>query len=332
MPVDEDIMLGDIRKELLKKPIKDYMIHTNTCICDLIEYFNQAHGFMAGHIIEAAKILAEMWSDDNTTRFLAFTANIVATGLRGVLTQLIREGFPHIIITTCGTIDHDIARGTGRKYYKGTFYADDALLRTLEIHRLGNIFIPFENYGIAIEDFTRELLRELANEKKEWSPHEILRRVGEKIQDPFSILRAAAEKNIPVIVPGITDGAFGTQIVIQSQFTGLKLDVIGDEKLLADKVFEAKKLGGLIIGGGISKHHTIWWSQFRDGLDYVVYLTTAVEYDGSLSGAQPREAISWGKLKAGGRRAVVYGDATITLPLVVAGAKCIMEGKIKLDE
>lgn len=331
MMFSEETILGDMRRELLKKPIKDYMISTNTSLCDLVKYFSQAHGFMASHIVEAVKITAEMWRDNKTLRFLAFTANIVATGLRGVLTQLIRENFPHIIITTCGTIDHDIARGTGHNYYKGSFHADDALLRALNIHRLGNIFIPEENYGVAVEDFTRDLLRELAKEKKEWAPHEIIYRAGKKIKDPFSILKAAAEKNVPVIVPGITDGAFGTQIVIQSRFTGIKLDVIGDEELLADKVFEYEKLGALIIGGGISKHHTIWWSQFRDGLDYVVYLTTAVEYDGSLSGAQPREAISWGKLKTGGRRAVVYGDATITLPLVVVGAKCVMEGKIDLE-
>ena len=60
-----------------------------------------------------------------------------------------------------------------------------------------------------------------------------------------------------------------------------------------------------------------------DGLDYAVYITTAVEYDGSLSGAQPREAISWGKLKPTGKHIVVYADATITLPLIVGGMLCL---------
>ena len=51
------------------------------------------------------------------------------------------------------------------------------------------------------------------------------------------------------------------------------------------------KMGAIIIGGGISKHHVIWWNQFRGGLDYAIYITTAQEFDGSLSGAQPREAV-----------------------------------------
>ena len=74
-----------------------------------------------------------------------------------------------------------------------------------------------------------------------------------------------------------------------------------------------------MIGGGISKHHVIWWNQFRNGLDYAVQVTTAPEWDGSLSGARVREAVSWGKVKPEARRVTVEGDATVLLPLL-AGA------------
>jgi len=73
-----------------------------------------------------------------------------------------------------------------------------------------------------------------------------------------------------------------------------------------------------MIGGGISKHHTIWWAQFNKGLEYAVYITTAVEYDGSLSGAQTREAISWGKLKEKAKHITIEGEATVLLPLMIA--------------
>jgi deoxyhypusine synthase len=73
-----------------------------------------------------------------------------------------------------------------------------------------------------------------------------------------------------------------------------------------------------MIGGGISKHHTLWWNQFRGGLDYAVYITTAVEYDGSLSGAEVREAISWGKVNVKAKQVTVHGEATAILPLIVA--------------
>jgi len=96
------------------------------------------------------------------------------------------------------------------------------------------------------------------------------------------------------------------------------VDVLRDEDELSDIVFNAEKTGAIIIGGGISKHHTIWWNQFKGGLDYVVYITTAVEWDGSLSGARVREAISWGKVSENAKHVTVYGDATVLLPIVVA--------------
>jgi len=73
-----------------------------------------------------------------------------------------------------------------------------------------------------------------------------------------------------------------------------------------------------MLGGGISKHHTIWWNQFRDGLDCAVYITTASEHDGSLSGARIREAVSWGKVKKNARYITVEGDATMLLPFLMS--------------
>ncbi|HUR25740.1 MAG TPA: deoxyhypusine synthase family protein, partial [Candidatus Thermoplasmatota archaeon] len=55
-----------------------------------------------------------------------------------------------------------------------------------------------------------------------------------------------------------------------------------------------------------------------DGLDTVVYITTAQESDGSLSGARVREAVSWGKVKEDAAWETVEGDATVLLPLLVA--------------
>ena len=86
---------------------------------------------------------------------------------------------------------------------------------------------------------------------------------------------------------------------------------------LSDLIFDAKKTGALMVGGGISKHHTIWWNQFRGGLDYAVYVTTAQEFDGSLSGAKLEEAISWKKIREDAEFVNVYGDATVILPLLI---------------
>ncbi len=298
---------------MLKEPIEDVRVSSSDSVIELIEKFEKMHGFVASSVAKAVRILKK-GLEEADLRFLAFTGNLVSTGLRGVLAQLIEKGLFNVIITTCGTVDHDIAR-TFAKYYKGTFFFDDALLRELEIHRLGNVFIPFENYGPVIEKFTHNMLDELEGE--EFATYELMREVGKRLNDKNSILRNAYERGVYVFVPGITDGAFGTALMTYPK-RRIRIDVLKDERKLADLVFPSKKLMALIIGGGISKHHTIWWAQFKDGLDYAVYITTAVEWDGSLSGAQPREAISWGKIKPRGESVTVYGDATVLLPLIAA--------------
>lgn len=323
--MDEKGFVEDARRRVLTEEVVDYRIRGDESVCDLVNYFENAHGFMAGHLSKAAKVLSNMVLDKNALKILSFTGNLVATGLRGLFAQLIREEYFNLVITTCGTIDHDIARGMGGKYYKGDWSFDDVFLKGIEIHRLGNILIPVENYGLTIERFSRRLFEEIVKQKKRWSGYELLWEAGRRINDENSILRAAFEKKVPIFVPGFYDGAFGSQIVFNQSTIGLEVDLLEDEKKLAELVFSAEKLGALIIGGGISKHHTIWWAQFKEGLDYAIYVTTAVEYDGSLSGAHPREAVSWGKIKPLGKTITVYGDATILLPLIIAGSKCLLK-------
>lgn len=258
-----------------------------------------------------------MIEDRDSLNFLSFPADIVATGTRGVIKEMVRKKWFDVIVTTCGTIDHDIARSFA-KYHHGSFDADDVELRKRGIHRLGNIFVPQKNYGELIEKKMTGWLESLSTSgRNELATYELCDEIG-KCLGTDSILHWAQKNRIPVVVPGITDGAVGYQIWQYSQNHKFKIDVLKDEQMLSDMVFEAKRSGALILGGGISKHHVIWWNAFKDGLDYAVYITTAQEYDGSLSGARMKEAISWGKVKADALHVTVEGDITICLPLLYA--------------
>ncbi|MGB9577477.1 MAG: deoxyhypusine synthase family protein, partial [Candidatus Norongarragalinales archaeon] len=73
---------------------------------------------------------------------------------------------------------------------------------------------------------------------------------------------------------------------------------------------------GVVVGGGIAKHHLIGAAILRNGLDYAVYVGTGTQYDGSLSGARPTEAVSWNKLKNKRNSAFVEGEATLVLPVL----------------
>lgn len=304
------------RKDLLVDPVRDIHLSEKSTLKDLMEQFAESGGFSSAKIHTAYSILKKMFAEENTT-FLSFPADIISTGTRGVINDLVKRKLVDVVITTTGTLDHDIARTYGN-YYSGTFEFSDRKLADLGINRLGNVFVPDESYGELIEARTQTMLTELYDEKKEWSGSELLKRIGSMINDDSSILHNAAKNDIPVFVPGMTDGSVGSQFwSFYETHRDFKINLLEDEHLLSDIVFDAKKTGALMLGGGISKHHTIWWNQFRGGLDSAVYVTTAQEYDGSLSGAKLEEAISWRKIREDAEFVNVYGDVTVILPILV---------------
>ncbi|MEM1583990.1 MAG: deoxyhypusine synthase [Nitrososphaerota archaeon] len=301
------------------RPIKDIKIRLGMTASELIEQMRNAGGFTASYLGRAVEVLREMVRDPECVKFLSFVGAPIGTGLRGVISELLKRGLFEVVVTTCGALDHDIARSLG-EYYEGDFWMDDETLKKNGYHRLGCVLIPFENYGQTIEKFTQELLEEEYNKGlREVSSSDISYLIGRKIKDENSFLKNASENGIPVFVPGILDGAVGTQIwLFQQKHRDFKLNLLKDFDKLSEIIFNAKRSGALMIGGGISKHHVLWWNQFKDGLDYAVYITTGYEYDGSLSGAAVREAVSWGKVKPEAMKVTIYGDATIIVPLIAS--------------
>ncbi len=300
------------------RSVKDIEIEEKCSVDELIKKMERSGGFTAKKLAEGINILERMLKEKNCLKFLSFPACIIATGTRGVIREMVRRKFFDIVITTCGTLDHDLAR-VWKVYYHGKFLIDDKELHRKGINRLGNVLVPNESYGLVIEEKMKEFLDDIfSNGKKELASYELVWELGKRIKSKDSIMYWAWKNKIPMIVPGITDGAVGYQIWQFSQDHDFKINILRDEQFLSDLIWNAKKSGALIIGGGISKHHTIWWNQFKNGLDYAVYITTAVEFDGSLSGARTREAISWGKINEKAKHVTIEGDATVYLPMVYA--------------
>lgn len=319
--------------------VEDIVPTANQTVEELVRAMYRSGGFTAKKLAVATEVLARMMRDEDCKVVLSFPACIMATGARGLIVDLVKKGRVQAIITTCGTLDHDLAR-IWQPYYHGAFGMDDKELHAAGVNRLGNVLVPNESYGEVLETRMQPLLAELwdnAEGRTSWSTAELIEFFGKHLEGEEhadeSLLYHAAKQGIPIYVPGPTDGAWGSQIwQFYQQHRDFRFDLLADEQALMDMVFEADSMGALMIGGGISKHHTIWWAQFRDGVDYAVYLTTAQEYDGSLSGARVREAVSWGKVKEEARYVTVEGDATITLPMILAALPGVIARPIDVAE
>ena len=298
--------------------VKDFEISKGASADIIIRQMLESGGFTAKNLALSVEILEAMLKEREILNFLSFPACIIATGTRGIVRGMVKRNWFHVLVTTCGTLDHDLAR-CYRDYFHGNFYMDDKELHRKGVSRIGNVLVPNASYGEIIEEKMTEFLKSIyAEGKRELATYELCWEIGKRLNEN-SILYWCWKNGIPVIVPGITDGAVGYQLWMFSQdHKDLKINVLKDEQLLNDMIWQVKKSGALIIGGGISKHHVLWWNLFKKGLDYAVYITTAVEYDGSLSGARPREAISWGKIREKAKIVTIETDATIALPIMYA--------------
>ena len=300
------------------RPVKDIEIDSNTSLEKIFEELSQSGGFESVNLSDGLGILSEMISDPKCLRFVSFVGAVISTGLRGIIKDMIKNKWFDVTITTCGALDHDIARHFSN-YKEGSFTMDDGKLADKNIHRLGNVLVPMDSYGPLIEEKMQAFLeQEYQNGVREMSTSQICKMIGKNLGEN-SFLYWAYKNNIDVVVPGIMDGAVGSQIWLFTQkHNDFKLNLAVDADLLSGLIFKAEKSGALMLGGGISKHHTLWWNQYREGLDYAFYITTAQEFDGSLSGALVREAISWGKVTQKARQTTLHAEVTTILPFIYA--------------
>ncbi len=307
-------------------PVKGFDIGSSKKIINVLEELKNI-GFQGKHLGDAIDVLKKM-KKENATIFMSFTSNMVSSGLREIFSQIAKENLVDVIITSAGAIEEDVMK-CNKPFLLGDFDISDVELHRKGINRIGNIFVPDNRYE-QLEDvlmpFFSELFEKQNKTGKMINPSELIFELGKKVQDENSILYWAGKNDIPIFCPGITDGALGLQLYFFKQKNPeFGIDVTGDMKKLADLVLHADKTAGIILGGGIAKHHLIGVNILREGLDYAVYVTTGSEGDGSLSGARPKEAKSWSKLKEGGNSVCIEGDATIVFPFLAIAMKEILK-------
>ncbi|MCX6770229.1 MAG: deoxyhypusine synthase family protein [Candidatus Micrarchaeota archaeon] len=271
----------------------------------------------AGHLGRAVEVVKRM-QKDRATVFLSFTSNMISSGMREIIAYLCEKKLVDCIVTSTGSAEEDIMKATA-PFLLGSFNADDEEVKKNGMNRIGNILVKDEQYA-DLEKLHLAFMQEMYDKHKgKMCASEYLKEIGARLSDKHSFLYWCSKNNIPVFLPGPLDGAMGDHFYYfnKKNFRApFVIDAAEEVKRFYDIMLMAEKTGGIVLGGGIAKHHLIGAAILRNGLDYVVYLSTGSEGDGSLSGARPREAVSWNKLKSEENSAFVEGDATLTFPLL----------------
>lgn len=272
-------------------------------------------GFGARRLAEAVKIYEEMLCGEYT-KFFTLSGAMVPAGMRNVVSDLIRDGRINVLVTTGANLVHDIIESFGW-HCLGTPESDDAALRAEGVSRIYDVFLRDEDF-IRFE----ELMQSILPEKSEAvSGVELMKHLGSQISDSRSILRSAYDQGVPVFCPALPDSMIGLQAWMHSQSKKLVVDAFADVKQIVDICYESPKSGIVIVGGGVPKNFALQSMLVTPkSFDLAIQLTTDTPENGGLSGATLSEAISWGKISSEARYVTVYGDATITFPIMVAAA------------
>jgi len=303
--------------------------------------------FNSAALVDAAKGYQEQLDRGNL--MMVTLAGAMSTAELGKsLAEMIRQDKVHIISCTGANLEEDLMNLVAHRHYKRIpEYRDltpeqERDLMNGGLNRVTDTCIPEEEAFRRLQKHIFKIWKEAESKSLRYFPHEymyLLLRSGVLEQyfeiDPAdSWMMAAAEKNLPIVVPGWEDSTLGNIFASYCIKGELKASTMksGIEYMvwLADWYTENTDKNGIgffQIGGGIAgdfpicvvpmlyqdmeRTDTPFWS-------YFCQISDSTTSYGSYSGAVPNEKITWGKLDVDTPRFIIESDATIVAPLVFA--------------
>jgi deoxyhypusine synthase len=315
------------KNKLLKEKIEHIDIKKFNSI-SLIESFDHM-AFQSRNLARACKIFDTMLKDDDCTNILCLAGSLVSAGLKNTIIDLIKNNMVDAVVSTGAiVVDQDFFEGLGFNHYRGFVNADDEQLRELMIDRIYDTFIDEEDLRVC--DMT---VKKIADSMAPgpYSSREFIYEMGKYLdknkKNAQSFVLEAYKKEVPIFCPAFSDSSAGFGLVfhqVEKKDKNVSIDSVKDFRELTEIKVKSKETGLLLIGGGVPKNFVQDTVVAADILGvnapmhkYAVQLTVADERDGALSGSTLKEAHSWGKVDQGFEQ-MVYGEATITFPLLAS--------------
>ena len=263
--------------------------------------------------------------------------------------EMIRSGAVHAITCTGANLEEDVFNLVAHDHYvrfphyRDLTREDEKALLDRHLNRVTDTCIPEYEAIRRIEDVILEAWLQAESEGKTYFPHEFLYQIllSGKLEHHYQIdpkdswLLAAAEKNLPLIVPGWEDSTLGNIFAghcIKGDIKNVHKVRSGIEYMieLADwyrNTVQDCSVGFFQIGGGIAGDFPICvvpmleQDLLLEGIKkwgYFCQISDSTTSFGSYSGAVPNEKITWGKLDVTSPSFIIESDATIVAPLIFA--------------
>jgi len=304
--------------------------------------------FNAAALIDAADAYRRHL--DGGGKMLVTLAGAMSTAELGLsLAEMIRQDKVHAISCTGANLEEDLFNLVAHDFYERVPHYrdltpdDEAALLARHMNRVTDTCIPEEEAMRRLESALVDVWTAADSAGERHFPHEFMYQVLRSgvLRDSYQIdpkdswMIAAAEKDLPMIVPGWEDSTMGNMFaghVITGDVKNVHTVRTGIEYMtwLADWYSETSaghSIGFFQIGGGIAGDFPICVVPMlhqdlgRTGVPvwgYFAQISDSTTSYGSYSGAVPNEKITWGKLAADTPKFIVESDASIVAPLIFA--------------
>ncbi|MFZ0334845.1 MAG: deoxyhypusine synthase family protein [Candidatus Acidiferrales bacterium] len=304
--------------------------------------------FNAAVVIDAAEAYTQHLADGG--KMLVTLAGAMSTAELGLsLAEMIRQDKVHGICCTGANLEEDLYNLVAHNHYKRVPHyrhltpLQEAELLSHNLNRVTDTCIPEEEAMRRIERLVVEDWCEADRSAQRFFPHEFLYKLlracklqqFHEIDPKDSWMAAAAEKNLPLFVPGWEDSTLGNMYaaqVIRGNVKNVTTIRSGVEYMIElarwyTETAAKSSLGFFQIGGGIAGDFPICVVPMlhqdlkRRNIPlwgYFCQISDSTTSYGSYSGAVPNEKITWGKLGIDTPRFIIESDATIVAPLVFA--------------
>ena len=302
--------------------------------------------FNAAALVDAAKAYEQQLQ--NGAKMMVTLAGAMSTAELGkIFAEMIRQDKVQIISCTGANLEEDIMNLVAHSHYERVpNYRDltpqqewDLLERGL--NRVTDTCIPEHEAFRRLQKHIHKIWKDADDKGERYFPHEFMYKMllSGALEEYYEIdlkdswMYAAAEKNLPIIVPGWEDSTMGNifaSYVIKGEIKASTMKSgIEYMAFLADWYTKNSDngIGFFQIGGGIAgdfpicvvpmlyqdmeMHDVPFWS-------YFCQISDSTTSYGSYSGAVPNEKITWGKLDINTPKFIIESDATIVAPLIFA--------------
>ncbi|MHC5056741.1 MAG: homospermidine biosynthesis protein [Planctomycetota bacterium] len=305
---------------------------------DVVE--NAFMAYNAARLREGAALFATRMLEPEVTVGMTLAGALTPAGVgASCVVPLIEAGFVDWIVSTGANLYHDLHFVFDCPLHAGSFSVDDNDLHEAGVVRIYDVLLSKKDCLLATDyALIREIMKpEYGKRMGSAELHHLLGGAAAKAEEAaggrhVSLLAAAHRAGVPVYTSSPGDSSIGMEIAALAwRGHGLELSPNTDVNETAGIVYGATKDGGksaiVMVGGGSPKNFALQTEPHvqdickvheERGHDYFLQMTDARPDTGGLSGATPREAVSWGKVdpEMVPSAVVCYCDSTIALPLI----------------